>query len=258
MRIPEKRRIEIRKLIRKEKTVSVERISKLFGISLITARRDLEKLQEEGFLSKVHGGAIDREALEPEPTFAEQVKLFTEEKARIAKEAAKRINDGDAIIVESGSTCLGLVRYLIDKRNLKIATAGIPIANELWKLLKIKKDLEVSVCGGIMRPGSSIYVGPHAISFFEEINVDKAFISATAISLDKGISTATQYDAELTKSVAGSAREVILLSDSSKFETYSYINVMPIKKLDEIITDNKISPDILKKIKEIGVKITLV
>jgi len=258
MRIPEKRRIEIRRLIQKERTVSIERISELFDISPITARRDLEKLQREGFLTKVHGGAIYRGMFESEPIFNERVKLFTEKKARIAKEAAKRINDGDAIIIESGSTCLGLVRYLIDKRNLKIATAGIPIADELWKLLRIKKDFEVSVCGGIMRPESSIYVGPHAISFFEEINVDKAFISATAISLDKGISTATQYDAELTKSVVGSAREVILLSDSSKFETYSYINVMPIKKLDEIITDNKINPDILKKIKKIGVKVTLV
>lgn len=258
MRIPEKRRIEIRGLVQRERTVSVEKISNLFNISPITVRRDLEKLQIEGFLTKVHGGAIYQGMFEPEPIFNKQVKLFKEEKEKIAKEAVKRINDGDSIIIESGSTCLGLVKYLIDKRNLKIATVGMPIANELWKLLKIKKDFEVSVCGGIVRPGSDIYVGPHAVNFFKEINVDKVFLSATAISLDKGISTATQFDAELTKSTIGSAREVILLCDSSKFGTYSYINVMPIGKLDEIITDDKIIPDILKKIRKIGVKVTLV
>lgn len=258
MRIPEKRRIEIRKLVQKERTVTVDRISKLFNISPITVRRDLEKLQEEGFLTKVHGGAIYRGALKPEPIFNERIKLFKEEKDKIAEEAAKRINDGDAIIIESGSTCLGVVKYLVDKRNLKIATAGIPIANELWKLLKVKRDFEVSVCGGIIRPDSSIYVGPHAVSFFKSINVDKAFIGAAAISIGKGISTAFQYDAELAKSIVESAREVILLCDSSKFETYSYINVIPIDKLDEIITDDKIDSDILDRIRKIGVKVTLV
>ena len=258
MRIPEKRIIEIKKLMQKERAVTVDRISKLFNISSITVRRDLARLHEEGFLTKVHGGAIYKEIFEPEPIFNKQVKLFKERKTRIAKEAAKRVSDGDTIIIESGSTCMGMVKYLIDKRNLKIATVCIPIVNELWKLLKIKKDFEVSVCGGIIKPGSSIYVGPHAVGFFEGINVEKAFIGATAVSLDKGISTATQYDAELTKSIARSAREVILLCDSSKFETYSYINVIPFNEIDEIITDDKIAPDIAESIRKMGVKLTLV
>jgi DeoR family transcriptional regulator, fructose operon transcriptional repressor len=117
MRIPEKRRIEISNLILKEKTVSVERISSLFGISPITVRRDLEKLHEKGLISKVHGGAIIREGLEPEPLFSEQIKLYKDEKERIAKEAAKLIQDGDSLILSSGSTCLGVVKYLYEKEN---------------------------------------------------------------------------------------------------------------------------------------------
>jgi len=258
MRIPEKRIIELKKFIQKEKMVTVDKISKLFDISPITVRRDLERLHSEGFLNKVHGGAVYRDILESEPVFNEQVKLYKDEKARIAKEAAKRINDGDSIIIESGSTCLGLVKHLVNKKNLKISTAGIPVSIELWKLSNIKKDIEVSVCGGVIRTGSSVYVGPHAVSYFEKINVGRAFISAVAVSMDKGISTATQFDAELIKAMTRSAKEIILLCDSSKFGNYSYINIMPIGKLDEIVTDKNIDSKFVKEINKLGVKITLV
>jgi DeoR family transcriptional regulator, fructose operon transcriptional repressor len=258
MRIPEKRRIEISNLILKEKTVSVERISNLFGISPITVRRDLEKLHEKGLISKVHGGAIIREGLEPEPLFSEQIKLYKDEKERIAKEAAKLIQDGDSLILSSGSTCLGVVKYLYEKENLKIVTGGIPIANELLKMLNVKKSFEVSVCGGILTPGSNIYAGPHAISFFKKVNVDKVFISSVAISIEKGLSAGSHYDAEVSQAMIECAKEVIFLGVSSKFEKYSYINFMPLAKIDKIITDSNISQDIVKKIDELGINVTIV
>ena len=116
MRIPAKRIIEVKNLIKKEKVVTVEKLSEVFNISPITARRDLERLDSEGFLTKVHGGAIYREAIEPEPVFSEQVKLQREEKSEIAAEASKRINDGDIVVLESGSTCLAMVKHLKDQR----------------------------------------------------------------------------------------------------------------------------------------------
>jgi len=125
-------------------------------------------------------------------------------------------------------------------------------------LLNIRKDFEVSVCGGILRAGSSIYVGPHAVSFFNSINVDKSFVGAVAISVKKGLSTATQFDAELSKAIINSGREVILLADSSKFGTESYINFMPLTKIDEIITDNNLDTETIEKIKKLGVKLTMV
>jgi DeoR/GlpR family transcriptional regulator of sugar metabolism len=258
MRIPEKRRIEIGNLIQKERTVSVERISTLFGISPITVRRDLEKLHDKGLISKVHGGAIIRESLEPEPLFSEQIKLYKDEKERIAKEAAKRINDGDIIILGSGSTCLEVVKYLYDKEDLKIVTGGIPIANELLKMLNVKKNFEVSVCGGILTPGSNIYAGPHAVSFFEKINVDKVFISSVTISIDRGLSVGSYYDAEVSRAMIECAKEVFYLGVSSKFAKHSYVNFMPIGCIDEIITDDNISKEVLDMIREEDIKVTTV
>ncbi|MCL5985686.1 MAG: DeoR/GlpR family DNA-binding transcription regulator [Actinobacteria bacterium] len=259
MRIPERRRIEIRKLIEKENIISVEKLSELFGISPITVRRDLEKLHRDGYLRKVHGGAVaDRAYLEAEPIYLENIKLFKAEKEKIGKEAANRINDEDVIIIESGTTCLEVVHNLEDKRNLKIATAGIGIANELWRLASIKKDFEISVCGGIIRPQTYTYIGPHAVNFFKSINADIAFIGAVAVSLDKGIATATQFDAEITSSVIECSKKIVLLCDSSKFGKYSYINVAPLGKIDEIITDLKLDEDIKRSIGKLEVKLTVV
>jgi len=258
MRIPEKRRIELMNLIQQEKTLSVEKIASLFNISPITARRDLEKLQERGLISKVHGGAILKDSLIQEPVFDERVKLFTGEKDKIAKEASKRIKDDDSIILESGSTCLNVVKYLTNKNNLKIATAGISIANELARLLSYKHDFEVSVCGGILRPKSNTYVGPHAVNFFKNTNVNISFIGAVAISLKKGLSTATQFDAEISRAIIESGRQVILLTDSSKFDKESYINFASLNEINEIITDKKIDEKIADNIREMGIKLTLV
>ena len=258
MRIPEKRIIELKELIKKEKVVTVERLSKVFNISPITVRRDLEMLDKKGFLTKVHGGAIYKDLVEPEPVFSEQIRLHKEEKSEIAREASKRINDGDNVILESGSTCLAMVKHLRDKKNIKVSTAGIPLANEFWNLSMIKKDMEVSVCGGVIRPNSSIYVGPHAVNYFKKINADIAFVSPVGVSVERGISTATDFDAELMKSIIDCSKKTILICDSTKFGKYSYINVAPLTTFTEIITDKALDKDYYNKIKDNDIKITLV
>lgn len=258
IKMPEKRKLEIKALLQKEKMVTINKLSELFKISYLTARKDIEKLEKEGIVRKVHGGAILKDSFEPEAVFEKQKELFRDEKNRIALEASKRISDGDFIIIESGSTGLELVKYLKDFKELKVATAGIPILIQLWELANIKKDIESYVCGGLIRPEVSTFGGSHAINFFKEINVDIAFVGALAVSADKGISTATYFDADIHRAIIESARKVVLLCDSSKFGTYSYINVTPLSKIDEIITDKKLDKQVLKKLKAANLHVTLV
>ena len=257
-KMPERRKLEIKSLIEEEKMVSVSRLSELFGISYLTVRRDLEKLEEEGIIKKVHGGAMLLQDFQKEPVFHRQKELFRDEKDRIAKEASNRIKDGNFIIVESGSTVLEIVKYLENKKDLRVITAGMPILVELWGLAERKKDIEIITCGGILRAEVSTFVGSHAVNFFKEINVDTAFVGAMAVSLEKGISTATFFDAEIFRSIIENATKVILLCDSSKFETKSYINVAPITVVDEIITDMGIDNKLLERIKKLDVNITVV
>ena len=91
-----------------------------------------------------------------------------------------------------------------------------------------------------------------------EINADIAFVGAMAVSLEKGISTATNFDADILRAVIKSARKKILLCDSSKFGTYSYVNILPLNELDEIITDSKINLKIVQEIKKLNTKVTVV
>jgi len=260
MKLSENRIIKLKKLIHSEKTITVERISKTFGISEITARRDLLRLKKEGFIIKVHGGAVLREfgRLEPEPVFENRLNQFKEEKIKIAKKASEKIENGNVIIIESGSTCFYLIDFLMDKENLKIVTCGIPTANELIRLARIKKDFEINVSGGLVNPNSQVYTGPHTVSFFNEINADICFIAALGVSVKKGISTATYYDANVSRKIIDISKKVILLCDSSKFNKYSYVNIAPLEKIDELITDDKISKEDIKKFSNIKTKLTIV
>lgn len=257
-KMPERRKLEIRAFIEKEKMVSVSRLSEVFNTSYLTIRRDLEKLEKEGLIKKVHGGAVLIQGLEPEPVFQRQKELFKDEKDRIAREASQRIKDGDFITIESGSTVLEIVKYLEIKKNIKVCTAGMPILSELWSLASRKRDIEVIASGGILRAEVSTFVGSYAVNFFKGINVDIAFVGAMAVSVEKGISTATFLDVDIFRAAIENANKTILLCDSSKFKTRSYFNVAPITAIDEIITDSGIDALILKKIKKAGVNITLV
>jgi len=258
MKIPEKRLIEINELIQKENIVSVEQLSGILKVSTTTIRRDLFKLDKEGLINKVHGGAVSKEVLEPEPIFNEVKNLHHEEKIRIANEASKRINNGEIIMIDSGTTCLEIIRFLITKKDLKVVTDGIFTSIELYKLLRKRKDIKVIVCGGEVKLEYGTYSGSYAVAFFDQINIKKAFIGAAAVSIDKGISTAKQYIYNLVRALRRNSKELILLCDSSKFETFSLINILSLSEIDEIITDNNLSYEIVKKIRKIGTKITLV
>ncbi len=230
-----------------------------FKVTYLTIRRDLEIIEKEGFIKKVHGGAVLKQKIDKLPFFSEIKTLHKEEKERIAEEASKRITDGDSIIIESGSTCYSLVKYLNPKNNLLIFTAGIPIFIELWNLNNDKKNnFKIATCGGFARNKIGTFWGTHSSNFFKEINANIAFIGALAVSVEKGISTATENDAEIEKSVVKCSKEVILLCDSSKFNTYSNINIIPLEEIDEIITDNNLNKDFIKEIQDKKIKLKLV
>ena len=260
MDVPEKRRLEIKKIITENESISVSNLSKLFNVSEITVRRDLQKLEKDGFLDKVHGGAIARSfKTEYDPVYLEDIKLNKDKKESIAKEAVKEINDGDAVIIESGTTCLELVYNLANKRNLAIFAASVPIAYELWKVSLNRNDLEVNICGGLIESKSNTLIGSQATQFFQNINADIAFIGAVAISIDKGIlTTHSQMDADVIRSIANNSKRKILLADSSKFKKRAHISILPLTIFTKIITDSGIDKDIADKIRNLGIELKIV
>ena len=260
MDIPERRRREIKKILFENKSMSIKDLSKMFDISEITIRRDLIKLEKEGFISKVHGGAMTK-GLENEfnPVYSEDLKLNKSQKELIAKEAVKRINDGDGVVIESGTTCLELVYNLDDKKNLTIFTTSVPIAYELWRLSLGRNDLDLNVSGGHVEAKTSMMIGNQTVNYFQNINADIAFLGGPAVLVDKGIiATNSHFDKEVTLSIMNNSKKNILLVDSSKFKKNALISVIPLTAFDEIITDSGIDSATVSKIKNLGIKLKIV
>jgi len=260
MGIPEKRRLEIKKLLKQNESVSVGRLAERFDVSEITIRRDLGKLEGEGFLDKVHGGALARGlSTDSYPIYLEDIEKNIKQKEKIAKYASLYIKDRQAVIIESGTTCQELTHYLKEKKDLRIFTASIPIAYELWKLALNRNDMEVNICGGLVELKSNTLIGSPATDFFKNIYADIAFIGAIAVSLDKGvISTSSQLDADVTRAIAVNTQKKILVVDSSKFKISAHISALPLSVFSEIITDKNIDKDSEAALKKLDINYKLV
>jgi DeoR family fructose operon transcriptional repressor len=254
------RRHRILEIVNDRRSISVDELSDYFPVSPITIRRDLDKLAHEGMLRRVHGGAMALGDIIMAPRASEQYANLTEDQIRIGKEASTRIADGDFIIIESGSTCIALVKHLGEKSHLKIVTVSPRIVMLLADLTeKYNNDFEIVSSGGVLHVYQNILSGPHTRNLFESIKVDMAFVSVTAIDIEAGITADSVYEAEITRTILETcSKKNIGLIYSSKFGKTSFVKVASIDILDEIITDSKIDGDILDQYAERGIKITRV
>ncbi len=257
--IPEERRLNIVNYMKEKKTATIGEISKNFNISEITVRRDFGKLSKQGVIKKVYGGASIVETIRGEPLLLQRMSENLHEKRRIAEEASKRISDGNIILIEAGSTCLELIKKIKDKKNIKVITAAPHIINALIDLKRNSEfNGEILCCGGIWQGGSDdFFVGPYAEKFFDEIKIDISFFGIFAIDLIDGWTTPNVFEAEMTKKVIKSSKQIIGITDHTKFNRTCFTKIGNIELLNEIITDSGISKEDLSSYGT-RVKITVV
>lgn len=254
------RRRKIVEIVNQRRSVTVNDLIALFPVSSITIRRDLDQLAAEGTLRRVHGGAVALTNIVVAPRASEHAGKLSEAQLRIGEEAARRIADGDFVILESGSTCQAVIPHLAGKKNLKVVTASHRIAMLLGELAEHHpQSLEVLSSGGTLNVYKDFLMGPHARAFFEGIRVDLAFISPTAVDLGSGISADSLNEAEITRTIIErSAKRRIGLVVAGKFETVSFVKVAPVEAMDEIITDRGLDPSVLSRYTEKGIRVVLV
>jgi DeoR/GlpR family transcriptional regulator of sugar metabolism len=253
------RRKQILELVNRKKSVTLDFLSEAFPVSRMTIIRDLEKLENEGLLKRVRGGAVSLAHIVVAPPASVSARALTDEQRRIAKEAARRVSNGDFLILESGSTCLALAESLYEKDNLKIATASPMIAMRLVEIVEAyNRKFEVIQVGGILNAGKNFVLGPTAIQMFEHINVDIAFMSATAIDPEAGITADDVNESAVSKVILERCgRKKIGLIASFKFNKASFYKVADITAFDEIITDMGLDRETERLFAGKGVKMTL-
>lgn len=248
---------QIVELAMEQGSISIQEICDRFGVSEMTARRDLNELDRQGLLRRVHGGAIASLARSYEPPFPTRATKNTPAKIAIGLRAAELIYDGDSIALDVGTTTLEIVGGLQGKRNLTIVTSCLQIANRVVAELSLSSDVRLILTGGIVRPRELSMVGSIAEIVYRDLHVDKAFIGIAGIHPVDGLTEYNLEDAQTKQMLIQSAREKIVVADGSKFGLTTFATVSPLSSIGKIVTDKSAPANILDEIRKFGVEVIL-
>ena len=228
-------------------------------VSRMTISRDLQRLESDGLLQRVRGGAVALSHFAVAPPASRSAQSLTDEQKRIGTEASKRVKDGDFLVIESGSTCMALTEKLYERNNLKIATASPMIAMRFAEFVeRYNRQYEILLAGGILNVHKNFVLGPDAAQLFARINVDVAFVSVTAIDAEIGITADAVNESAITKVILEKCgRKTIGLIISPKFNTTAHYKVSDITVFDEIITDVGLDRETREKFEAAGIVMTL-
>jgi DeoR family transcriptional regulator, aga operon transcriptional repressor len=245
------RRAKILELLDKQGQIRVGEMKEMFGVSEVTIRNDLDKLEEKGLLIKTRGGAIQTQRVRFDYEFNKELTLFLKEKQAIGKKAAELVKEKDTIILDSGTTTLEVARNLTHMNDLTIITNGINIAYELSRF----PNLKIVMLGGSLRQSSLSLIGPIAEDNLKNLFCDKVFLGVNGIDSKYGLFTTHIEDASLNRLMITMSKEVIVVTDSSKFLKRSFSIVAPISSIDILVTDANIPKDELRDLNNAGVSV---
>ena len=252
--LAEERRQHILMLLDQKGAITVAELCERFGVSEMTVRRDLAALERRGLLRRVHGGAVSARGRSYEPPFLVRSGQRVAEKQRIAEAAVRLIHDGDSIALDVGTTTLEIAKRLEGVRNLTIVTPSLHIANVLANVPQNRLILT----GGILRPGELSLVGHLAERVFQDLYVDKLFLGIGGLDLEAGLTEYNLEDAQVKRAMLRSAKECIVVTDSSKLGRVAFAAVAPIAAMDTLITDTEADPALVARLEEMGVRVIVV
>ena len=233
--------------------VDVKALSKELMVSEVTIRNDLNKLEEKKILIRTRGGAIKTDRVASDFNISDKNQRYFEEKRRIGKAAAELIEDGDTIILDSGSSTMEITKNLSRFTHLTIISNAVNIAIALAE----KTNINVIIPGGILRRNSLSLVGSAAEENFQNYFCDKLFLAVDGINAIHGLSTPNVEEAHLNKMMIKIAKKIIVVTDSSKFSKRSLAVIAPVSKVDILITDAGILPKDQKEMEEAGVQVII-
>jgi DeoR family transcriptional regulator of aga operon len=250
----EERRRAILDILKRDGRVLVQDLTRRFGTSQVTIRKDLEDLHAHGLIHRTHGGALPAgEGALEDPALREKQNLHRREKLQIAKEAAAMVQEGQVVILDSGTTTTEIARALRDFRNLTIVTNAVNIASELSG-----SAIEVILTGGTLRKNSFSLVGPIAEETLRRLNADLLFLGVDGFDVHYGLSTPNLLEAKVNRVMVEISKRTIAVCDSSKFGRRSLSLIVAPSALQGIITDRGIPRSDMQALKKAGIEVKIV
>ncbi|WP_371360965.1 DeoR/GlpR family DNA-binding transcription regulator [Sporomusa malonica] len=250
----EERKLKIVEYLQEHLRASVQELGKIFQVSESTVRRDLQELEDAKLLKRTHGGAVCLENVNFEPTFIEKEDKFRKEKESIARKAAEFIEDGDTLVIDSGTTTAYLAKEMKKFSNLKVVTNSIILAQELQG----NEGIEVIITGGTLRQNTLAMVGPIAEQTLSRLRVDKAFIATNGLDMKEGLTTPNIVEAATKTKMIDIAKQVILLADHTKIGKLAFAKFADVSRIDTCIVDDKVTQNMIKEMEESGINVYIV
>jgi DeoR family fructose operon transcriptional repressor len=259
----DERRDAILHLLGREPMLRVPDLSARFGVSQVSIRRDLQRLEEAGLLRRVHGGVVANPLLNlaprTTPFLTERMERRREVKERIGRVAAQMVSPGDHIMFDAGTTTFQVARAipvdLLNNGNLTVITCSLLVAMELgaWH------GVRVILLGGLYQPDFYMNVtGPKTIDTLSGLHADKLFLGTDGITRSHGITIAHNLvEAEVDKVMLASASQAIVVADSSKIGVIGLTSIAPVTAIHTLVTDADAPADFVAHLRAQGTEVIL-
>lgn len=242
--LPAERKRSIQEIIQNEKKVYVNSLSILFNVTDETIRKDLEKLEQDGILTRTYGGALlNIDQAREDPSFFERTKKNLEAKKIIAYKMLPYIEDGFTIMADSSSTVLETLKLCkqTGKKNLTIVTNSIEVLNTL-----VSSSVNIILTGGTFSYNSMSLVGSLSEDAINKYTVDIALISCKGFDINQGFTDSNECEIKIKKAMIKQAHKTFLLIDSSKLRKVSFIKLLESNKLDYVVSDKDPDSDFIE------------
>jgi DeoR family transcriptional regulator of aga operon len=249
----ETRRNTIAQLITENGFIRSSELSDQLGVSIVTIRQDIDSLCAKGVAQRTYGGAIRLDSPAGDSAFAVRAKQQSTQKARIGAAAAGLIQRGETVLLDAGSTCFEVARHLTADLGITVVTCGINIAIEAVS----KPGVNVIVGGGILNPNTLSAVGPMCEQMMQEIYADYLFLGTYGVHLEKGLAERNYQLAHLKRLLIASARQVVLVCDSSKFGNFGPVFSSSLDVVNHVVTDSSIPEEYQSWFASRGIKVSI-
>ncbi|GII22945.1 DeoR/GlpR family DNA-binding transcription regulator [Planosporangium mesophilum] len=233
--------------------VTVAELSARAGVSEMTIRRDLELLEREGLLQRVHGGAVSTVSGSYEPPFGVRARLRSEEKARIGTAAAALIGANETVVIDAGTTALAVAHALRGRRQLTVCALSVPAAAALGD----EPGIRLIAAGGDVRQGEQAFVGPLAERIFDDFRFDTLVLSVGGVDAEHGLTDFNPDDVRLKRAAVAGSRRRIVVADSAKLGRATFARIGPTQLADVLVTDEGASEDQVTALHAAGVNVVI-
>jgi DeoR/GlpR family transcriptional regulator of sugar metabolism len=231
--------------------VSVADLSRRAAISEMTVRRDLDALQRDGIITRLHGKAISAVSRSHEPPYALRAQRNVEAKVRIGRLAASLLSSGETVILDVGTTVLEVARALLDGPSLTVLTPSLRIA----QVLADEPRIRLMLTGGLLRAGESSLISDLAERAFQEFRFDTFMIGVGGLDVEAGLTEFNLDDARVKRSALTSVRRCIVLADATKLGQIAFAKICPLDRVDVLVTDPRASAEAMDAIRSTGVEV---